>query len=72
MRVFGIYLLTFFFVSPVFAVHNHSVKAYTRRNGTYVARHRQTNPNRTQYDNWSTKGNVNPYTGKVGTKIPKY
>jgi hypothetical protein len=35
-----------------------------------VGSHRATNPNHTKRDNWSTKGNVNPYTGKAGTKNP--
>jgi hypothetical protein len=48
---------------------SHSVRGYTRRDGTYVAPHQQTNPNSTKRDNWSTKGNVNPYTGKEGTKV---
>jgi len=47
---------------------SHSVRGYTTKNGTYVAPHRQTNPNGTRTDNWSTKGNVNPDTGKLGTK----
>lgn len=49
---------------------SHSVRGYTTKNGTYVAPHRQTNPNSTKRDNYSTKGNVNPYTGKAGTKKP--
>lgn len=48
----------------------HYVGGYTRSNGTYVAGHNQTNPNGTKYDNWSSKGNVNPYTGKAGTVDP--
>ena len=47
---------------------SHSVRGYTKRNGTYVAPSHATNPNRTQRDNFSARGNVNPYTGKVGTK----
>lgn len=47
---------------------SHSVKGYTTKNGSYVAPHYRTNPNATRYDNWSTKGNVNPYTGRYGTK----
>jgi len=47
---------------------SHSVKGYTNKNGTYVALHRATNPNGAKIDNWSTKGNTNPYTGKPGTK----
>lgn len=44
------------------------VKGYTRKDGTYVAPHVRTSPNRTKSDNYSTRGNVNPYTGKAGTK----
>ena len=47
---------------------SHGVRGHTTRNGTYVAPHRQTNPNSSRYDNWSTKGNTNPYTGKPGSK----
>ncbi|WP_413944367.1 hypothetical protein [Bdellovibrio sp. HCB-162] len=46
------------------------VRGYYRKNGTYVAPHYRTRANSTKYDNWSTKGNVNPYTGKVGTVEP--
>lgn len=46
----------------------HMVSGYTRSNGTYVAPHYQTNPNATRNDNWSTRGNVNPFTGTLGTK----
>jgi hypothetical protein len=52
------------------ATGEHYVSSYTRSNGTYVAGHHQTNPNDTKYDNWSSKGNVNPYTGKEGTIDP--
>ncbi|HZF62739.1 MAG TPA: hypothetical protein VEZ52_14115 [Desulfovibrio sp.] len=47
-----------------------SVKGYTKKNGTYVAPHQRTAPNNTKMDNYSTKGNTNPYTGKAGTKDP--
>jgi hypothetical protein len=46
------------------------VHGYTKKNGTYVKPHHRTRPNKTKKDNWSTKGNVNPYTGKKGTKSP--
>jgi hypothetical protein len=46
------------------------VKGYTKKDGTYVAPHDRTAPNSTKNDNWSTKGNVNPETGKPGTKDP--
>lgn len=43
------------------------VNGYTKANGTYVAPHEKTAPNNTVNDNYSTKGNVNPYTGRAGT-----
>lgn len=51
---------------------SHAVRGYTTHAGTHVAPHRQTNPNRTQYDNYGTRGNVNPYTGAVGTRTPRF
>jgi len=47
-----------------------SVRGYTKRDGTYVAPHRRTSPDTSKNNNWSTKGNQNPYTGKPGTKEP--
>lgn len=49
---------------------SHYVAPHVTKNGTYVEGHMQTNPNGTKLDNWSTKGNVNPYTGQPGTKNP--
>ena len=44
------------------------VNGYYRNDGTYVAPHYRSAPNDTKYDNWTTKGNVNPYTGERGTR----
>jgi hypothetical protein len=52
--------------------NNHYVQGHFNSNGTYTSGHHQTNPNQTQYDNYGTRGNVNPYTGAVGTRIPRY
>ncbi len=38
--------------------------------GRYVAPHYKTTPNRSKFDNFSTKGNYNPHTGKKGTVNP--
>jgi hypothetical protein len=46
---------------------SHYVAPHTTKAGTYVDGHYQSNPNGSKADNWSTTGNVNPYTGKVGT-----
>ena len=51
--------------------NSHPVQPYTTSNGTYVQPPQQTNPNSTTRDNYSTRGNVNPYTGAVGTRNPR-
>lgn len=43
---------------------------YKPSTGTYVSPSYRTSPNRSKLDNWSTKGNYNPYTGKRGTVSP--
>jgi hypothetical protein len=45
-----------------------SVRGYFRRDGTYVQPHMRSAPDGNFWNNWSTKGNVNPYTGQPGTK----
>jgi hypothetical protein len=42
------------------------VNGYYRTNGTYVEPYYRSHPNRTVTDNYSFKGNVNPYTGREG------
>jgi hypothetical protein len=47
------------------------VKTYVKPStGKVVQAHDRTAPNKTQKDNWSSKPNVNPETGKPGTKNP--
>lgn len=46
------------------------VDGYTKNNGTYVQPHYRSSPNNTTLDNYSTRGNVNPYTGAIGTRDP--
>ncbi len=48
------------------------VHSYTRSNGTFVHSHDRTHENGTMRDNWSSKGNVNPETGKPGTVTPTH
>jgi hypothetical protein len=52
--------------------NSHYVNPYTRQDGTFVQGHQQTNPNGTQRDNYGTLGNVNPYTGAIGTRPSRY
>ena len=52
----------------VLAANSHGVKGYSKKNGTYVQPHRQTNPDPKRANNYSSEGNVNPNTGKKGAK----
>ncbi len=49
---------------------DHYVNGYVRSSGTYVQPHMQSNSNSNSYDNYSTRGNTNPYTGSSGTVNP--
>lgn len=48
------------------------VQGYTRKDGTVVQGHHRSSPNNTRNDNYSTRGNVNPYTGTAGYKPRDY
>jgi hypothetical protein len=52
--------------------NSHPVQGHTTSSGTYVAPYVATNPNNTQRDNYGATGNVNPNTGAVGTRNPRY
>lgn len=58
------------FTSSVSA-YSYKVKSYYKKSsGTYVQSYQRTSPNTTRYDNYSAKGNYNPYTGKKGYTSP--
>ncbi|MFZ5804890.1 MAG: hypothetical protein ACOY7U_08565 [Acidobacteriota bacterium] len=57
-------------IGETYAKSSHRVRGYTRKSGAYVAPHRKTNPDKSKFNNYSAKGNFNPYTGKKGTKDP--
>ncbi len=46
---------------------NTYVKGYFHKDGTYVSPHYRSAPDSKFCNNWSTSGNINPYTGKEGT-----
>ena len=56
--------------SEIHAKSSTRVKGYVKKSGTYVASHMRTTPDKSKFNNYSTKGNFNPYTGKEGTKDP--
>lgn len=58
-----------------YGINNNSttnVSGYTRSNGTHVDSYTRTMPNSTNHDNFSTVGNLNPYTETVGTRARDY
>ena len=83
MKIFAIALATFItstmLIDHAVAISEKStcknlgevyVKGYVRKSGVRVKPSCRTIRNETTKDNWSTLGNVNPYTGKKGTKHP--
>lgn len=42
------------------------VRSYTKKSGTRVTSHYRTNIDHSRLNNWSHKGNINPYTGRKG------
>lgn len=63
-------MVSFSLVSAPSAEALQRVKGYTTKRGTYVAPHFKSSPNKSKFDNFSAKGNVNPFTGKKGTVNP--
>lgn len=46
------------------------VQPHFRSNGSYVPGHYRSAPNNSAFDNYSTRGNVNPYNGNPGYVSP--
>lgn len=44
------------------------VRGHVTKKGQYVAPHKRSTPDKSKANNWSTKGNTNPSTGKKGTR----
>jgi hypothetical protein len=47
---------------------SNTTNGYIKSNNTYVETYQSTKPNKTNLDNYSTSGNINPYTGKEGSR----
>lgn len=52
---------------PQVSFSDEFVQGYMKSDGTYVQGYYRSDPDGTVRDNYSYKGNVNPYTGAVGT-----
>jgi len=61
------FLICLLISSSSYARSSHT-RGYVKKNGTYVAPAYKSSPNKSKYDNYTTKGNINPYTGKKGNK----
>ena len=55
----------------VWAFPDSYVKPHMTKRGHFVEGHYKTKKNKTRMDNYSEKGNINPYTGKKGSKSRK-
>lgn len=66
MKINILFYLTLLCSALAYTADDVYVKGYTKSNGTYVAPHYRSAPDSTINNNWSTEGNVNPYTGKEG------
>lgn len=70
MSILRLWIIAFILVNSAhsaFAKDTY-VNGYYRKNGTYVQPHYRSAPDGDVSNNWSTRGNVNPYTGQMGTR----
>jgi len=70
MKFIGMFLLSALTMFSSFAHADTWVNGYMKSNGTYVPGHYRSSSDSTINNNWSTQGNVNPYTGKIDTRNP--
>ncbi len=57
--------LSLFSIAEAYSVR---VRGHRRPStGRFIMPHFRTSPNNSRWDNWSTRGNINPHTGRRGT-----
>ncbi len=66
---FFIIIAVTFISAPVWAQDTY-VEGYVRSDGTYVEPHYRSQPDSYTDNNYSTRGNINPYTQDRGTVNP--
>lgn len=65
--IFTVLLISLLFITPVNKAEAYSrVRGYYKSSGTYVQPYFRSNSNSYKWDNYSSKGNSNPWTGKRG------
>lgn len=67
-KVFGLLVLALVILLSSSAFAYQYVRGYYRSNGAYVSPYFRSDADGYSYNNWSTYGNVNPFTGAYGTK----
>lgn len=67
MKKLNLILVTASLLIASSAAHADYVQGHYRSNGTYVNGYHRTAPDSNRYNNYSSQGNYNPYTGKKGT-----
>jgi len=69
VTIFALLMLLSFCFSNVVEARTIRVRGYYKPStGRYIMPYYRTSPNNSIWDNWSTKGNKNPFTGKKGYK----
>ena len=69
LLVMSVFAMLFAFGGSSTEAKDVWVDGYFRLNGTYVKPHYRSQADSNFWNNWSTKPNINPYTGKLGTRI---
>lgn len=67
-KIIGLFIL-------LFSLNSYAaeyVDGYMRSDGTYVDGYNRSSPDNTNINNYSTQGNINPYTGSAGTRAQDY
>lgn len=66
-RIMLIVVAALSLLASAYALAAENVAGHLRKNGKYVHSYKRSNPDNKRYNNYSSKGNRNPYTGKNGT-----
>lgn len=67
MKIFTVIVVVLVSLQSVAALADEYVNGYYRKDGTYVQPYTRSSPDKTVTNNYSYRGNTNPYTGQTGT-----
>lgn len=72
MKKFLLFVMSLLTISVSSSYAQTNVRGYYKKNGTYVQPHQRSTRNNTNWDNYSTSGNRNPYNGSNGSRAKDY